>query len=696
VLFILFVVELSAQSFGMAVTPEVLIPIGNKAEYFKSGYGGRLAALLGLESLSWLSPRFDFSYSYIPLNMTEKAELSLFQASAGIQAGMTFGERFSLYSYIMAGAYYGTLNGPDTADDMYISLQGGGGTSFQLFNDVSLSLGAEYTSFLGTFDALSISFGVTTRLSGDGGGSVPLKYVTPFSPQNRPQSGFIQIVSIKLDTVFPVLLKYYDSHPLGTAIITNTGKSVLENVEVRAKPANYIDSAKLSIRLDKLDPGQSKSVDLYVLFNEDILGVSEGAKVITDITVSYKVVNREGTDQETVTLEILDRNALRWDDDQKIAAFVTARDEEIQRFSRNVASMAQDLYIDAISKELQLGMVLYSGMIEQGLSYVIDPSSAYKDLSDNPMAIDFVQFPRQTLYVKAGDCDDLSTTFCTLLESVGIPTAFITIPGHIYMAFQLKMDKNEVRRNFSTIDDFIFRDDGSVWVPVETTALSQGFLKAWATGARQWKKYDAEGKAGFFSTAKAWESYKPVAFSVSSIELGTPSRSDVLARFQKELSSFVGQEIAPREQSLRDRMAGNPANPKLLNSLGVLYARYGKYKEAEEQFEKAIKKSGFVPSMINLGNLNYIAANYQRASMQYKRVLDVEQENANALLGLARSEFELENFGSSKAAYQQLQRVSPELAAKFSYLGPDSQIDDASRAANVEEMRNILVWEDEE
>ena len=242
VLFILITtITIFSQSFGMVVTPNILIPVGSKAEYFDIGYGGKLSGLLGLKNSKLFSPRFDFSYNYIPLDMTEKAELSLLQASVGIQAGMTFGERFSLYSYLAAGGYYGMLTDNDTAEDLYISLQGGGGTSFQLFNDVSLSLGAEYTSFLGTFDALSLFLGVTTRLSGEGGGSVPLKEVTPFRPQNLPQSGFIQISTVKLDTVFPVLLKYYDSHPIGTAIISNSGDVLLENIEVRAQPANYID-----------------------------------------------------------------------------------------------------------------------------------------------------------------------------------------------------------------------------------------------------------------------------------------------------------------------------------------------------------------------------------------------------------------------------------------------------------------------
>jgi transglutaminase-like putative cysteine protease len=34
---------------------------------------------------------------------------------------------------------------------------------------------------------------------------------------------------------------------------------------------------------------------------------------------------------------------------------------------------------------------------------------------------------------RAGDCDDLSILYCSLLEAIGIRTAFVTIPGHIFM-----------------------------------------------------------------------------------------------------------------------------------------------------------------------------------------------------------------------------------------------------------------------
>jgi tetratricopeptide (TPR) repeat protein len=682
-------------SLGMFVSPEIAIPVGTKADYYAAGYGGKMTGIMVLPGHSLVTPRFDISYHYLPLNTTENAVLSIIRSSAGLQTNLLFGERFTLFAYGAAGGYYGSLSGPNEAMDFQISVHGGGGVSFQLFNDVSLTLGAEYCSFLGTYDGLGIFLGVTTRLTGSGGGGVPMKELTSYHPEALPAGGRIRIKDVRLDTVFPVLRKYYDNQPIGTAVVSNIGNEILKDVEIRVQPSAYIDSPKLSARIPSLEPDDEREVDLYVLFNEEILAVSEGAKVVTDIRVNYRVNEREGSDTETVTLETYDRNALQWDDDRKIAAFVTAKDDEIQRFAKNMASLAKDNRVEAVSEQMQMAMLQYCALVEQGLTYVIDPSSSYEKLSDNPLAVDFVQFPRQTLYVKAGDCDDLSAAYCTLLESVGVETAFITVPGHIFMAFRLDMEAAEARRAFSAPQELIVRDDGSVWVPVETTMLREGFLEAWAEGARKWRMHMVEGQVGFFTTKRAWNTFQPVAFSVSRIELGMPQRDGVLSRFVEELNAYVSHEIYPRAQALEERLKANPGNPGILNRLGVLYARYGRYEEAREQFEKIIDQEAYIPAIINLANLDFIAGDLRRARRGYKDALLISPDNPSALLGLSKTERELENFGSSRSAYGRLLKIAPQLARKYAYLGADSHEEGVGRASDTARLRLSVAWEEE-
>ena len=229
--------EERGSSLGLQISPEMALPIGGNSEYYSTGYGGRLTGLLGLKASRLIAPRLDLGYSYVPLDTSEEAGLSLIRGTAGAQATFVFAERFSLFGYGGIGGYYGTLNGPNSATDAYFGYMGGGGLGFQLFNDVSLNLGGEYVSYTGTLDSFSIFLGVTTRLAGRGGGAVPLANLSSLRPGALPASGYIDIGDVHLETVFPVLRKYYDTTPIGKAEISNTGEKNLEDVELRRKPS---------------------------------------------------------------------------------------------------------------------------------------------------------------------------------------------------------------------------------------------------------------------------------------------------------------------------------------------------------------------------------------------------------------------------------------------------------------------------
>ena len=685
---------MSSPSAGLAVTPTLAIPLGAKADDYTVGFGAQLSALLALKSLPLVSPRIDLSYDYLPLNLiNDSAIVSLIRGSLGIQLTYLFGERLGVYAHAAGGGYYGLLSDAPDVSSAYFSYHAGLGASFQVMNDFSLGIGADYNSFIGTWDGLSVRLTAIARVGGAGGSGVPYARVTPLGNMGTA-SGLVRVSDVDLVRVFPVLWKYYDANPVGTAVVQNISDEELTNVEIRLEPAAYIDSPKLSARLATLGPGESAEVDLYVLFNEQILSITEGARVVTDVRASYQVGNRQGTDAETVTLETHDRNALTWDIDEKVAAFVTARDDEVNRFARGMAGIAEQHAAGAVPRELRLGMALYAAMQEQGLTYVVDPSSSYAELSENPIAVDSVQFPRQTLYVGAGDCDDLSSTYNALLEAVGINTAFITVPGHIFAAFRLTLSESEARRVFQDVSGLIFRD-GSVWIPVETTLLRDGFLQAWGTGARQWRTHDQEGTAYFFPTADAWNVFEPVAFSVSTIELGLPQRSGVESRFASELNSFISRELEPQEAALRGRLSRRPDDPGILNRLGVLYASYGRFDAAAAQFQAALDGDDYVPAIINYANLNYLQEDYRRARRGFEDALHSESDNAAALLGLARCEYELENFGSVRDAYERLSNVAPEVAERFAYLSGGPGGGEDGRALDIVELTRSVAWETE-
>lgn len=699
VLWMVFVLSAGAQdgpSIGVLATPEAYLPIGEKASNYSFGLGGRVEGLLGLPASTVITPSLDAGYAFVPLNLAEdgflaSSNLTLLRGGLGMRAVFPAGDRFSFFVRAHASGFFASLGGEADGDALGIAAGGDGGLGVLLSPSVGLQVAGGYTSYIDLYDAVSISIGTTVRLSGPGNRAIPR---ADFAPAGvGPAEGYIRFGAIEVDRVFPVLYKYYDDHPIGRATVVNTGSKPVEDVEVRFSLNQFMDAPKVSARIEALEPGEEREIDIYALFTEDILSVTEGAKVAAELSATYRVSERSGADGEVVTLDTYDRNALRWDDDHKVAAFVTARDEEVQRFSRNIASVVDDEGIDAVARELQLAMVFLAALDEHRCSYVVDPSSPYFELSRDQQAVDSVQFPRQTLQYRAGDCDDLSATYAALLESAGVPTAFITVPGHIYMALNLEMSPEQARATFSRADDVIVSDDNGVWMPIETTLLKEGFLTAWAEGARTWRKHHEEGTAKIFTTRDAWKTYEPVAFGVSDYAVDIPRREDVSASFRAELDRFVNRQIAERETSLLRRIAQNPGDARSRNRLGVLYARYGRYADAEEQFRAATAGRPYVPALINLANIAFLNGEHSAARSAYERALATDPENKAAALGIARVEYASENYEAAESAYARLSRLSPELAARFSYLAAETSV--GERAADAARLRSVVVWDEE-
>ena len=98
-------------------------------------------------------------------------------------------------------------------------------------------------------------------------------------------------------------------------------------------------------------------------------------------------------------------------------------------------------------------------------------------LTANKNVADFIQFPLQTLDNRGGKCSDLSVLYASLLEAVGVETAFITTPAHIFLAVALTLDPQEARKVFGHPEDLIFKE-GKTWLPLEVTLREGGFTAA--------------------------------------------------------------------------------------------------------------------------------------------------------------------------------------------------------------------------
>jgi tetratricopeptide (TPR) repeat protein len=420
-----------------------------------------------------------------------------------------------------------------------------------------------------------------------------------------------------------------------------------------------------------------------------VLKLTQGTKALATVTVSWTSGGQSASREFVQTVQFLELNAMTWDDDERAAAFVTDKDPLVQQFRSAVVTNV-DKAVTAVDLKLRTAMALHQALVKYGLKYWADPKSAYETISKTKSTIDYLQFPAQTIQLKTGDCDDLTILACALLESASVESAFITVPGHIFVAFALAMKPEDAKKTFVKPDDLIFKND-KAWVPWEITALSGGFLKAWETGAKEWRASAAKGEAGFYPFETAKKKYKPVAWSASQAAITLPSEADWTKAYTEEVKTFINQQIATQVQKLQADIKSNPSKPEYVNRLGVLYARFGLLAEAEKEFLK-LDKQDYVPALVNLGNLAFLKPDMKTALTCYGRACKKEPTNAKALLGAARANHEQENYGASQEAYTALKKVDPSLASQYAYL--ELQGTEADQAAKAGSVTDKVEWEE--
>jgi tetratricopeptide (TPR) repeat protein len=678
------------------VNPGLEIPFGESSDYFKLGGSLDLSGkYVFTESPSWYTA-FGLGYQLAPIQADESVQIM----SGGIGGGVSFDlmPRLSLHATVMGGYFYGLLDtaaGLESGGNPYV--KAGGGLSFLINPRINLGATVAYHNLLGFYNGLGVHVGTSIYLSGLERREAKLKSGLPPTPGRLPGAKVpgagegIEINSLDFVQVFPVFQTYYDDNPIGWAELYNQEKDPIRDVKVSLYVRQYMDTPKVCAEIEVLEGEEEREIELNALFTDSILSVTEGTKVAAEIILEYRMHGELYQTTRSETLRLYDRNAITWDDNRKACAFVTAKDPAVLSFAKNVVGSTRGTTSVTVSENLLKAMALHEALNLYGVNYVIDPQTPYAELSKDKNSVDFLQFPRQTLEYKAGDCDDLSILYSALLEAVGVETAFITVPGHILMALKLRMEPGVVKRSFLQPDELIVLED-EVWIPVEVTERG-GFLKAWQRGAQQWRQHTPTGQAGFFAMHTAWETYEPVALPGEERSVSMPSSDRIVEAFKEELTRFINREIYPQVASLQAEIEKNNGSPALQNRLGVVYAKYGLLEEAEKVFRQILAKGEFVPTLVNLGNIYYLREIWDQALVYYQRAYDKAPTNPVVLLPIARVYHKLENYKLASNTFTKLKKTDPQLAERYAYL--DQQGDAGVRASDVTQTEGVVEWSDE-
>ena len=690
--------SLSAQAttdgpsrFDLSFSPGATIPLGGDTATYKVGGSGDLRGRMILPFLPWCFVGADLQYTFSPLRRNDSLSLLSGGAELGLAWQMVPGV-LELSAYGGGGYFYGLLNS-GAGNGYNPDVTGGMGLSVILSPQLSVGISGTYRCFFNLYNDVAVAATTSYHFGGTVNLPKPKPRVqpqeirpTPLGPQEAKPGTGLQLAKASFSDVYPVFYKFYDDHPLGVAVLHNFDKAPITDAKVSVYVKEYMSEPKEVAVSPAVAPGSDASVDLYGLFTKDILANTETTKVSARLTLSYTMSGQAYSQSQVQTLQVLKRNSLTWDDDKKVAAFVSANDPTAAKFAKNVRSMVRGKASSAIDQTLLLTMAVHEALTLYGLTYSTDPVATLN--SDNK-TVDYIQFPEQTLDYKCGKCSDFSVLYASLIEALGVETAFITIPGHIFMAVALAEPPEEVQKTFANPDDFIYMFD-KAWLPVEITLRDGGFVKAWQLGAREYRESLMKDEAAFFTVHDAWKLYQPVGYSSSVTSIPIPADDAVISAYQASAGAFVTAQIQKQEAVFLAAAAKPGSRTKSLNSLAVLYCRFGLYDKAAKALDQVLVKEEYLPALINRGNVCFIEGQNDKALAFYTRAFRKDPNNPAVLLCVARANQALENYTAANDAFAKLQAKGPALAAQYSFLGLKG--DDATRAANASGTQSKVPW----
>lgn len=304
----------------------------------------------------------------------------------------------------------------------------------------------------------------------------------------------VKFLDVKiLKNIYPSLAERYSSFPVAVAKVVNISDEKLTikpTMMISRVNDNPIQSPSVSI-----SPGDTVDVNFFAIVPEDY------SKVNPEISYAdfyLTTVSDDYDDKFQMAILINGKNA--WDGNVHNLKYFIRKDRDFTvSYSKQILSKYKT-ELDTVRSALSFfyrAKFIFDEFIKN-MQYIADPRAT----------AEYVQYPKETIDLKGGDCDDLSVCYSSLLESVGIETALVDFKSreeirHVNVMFNTKLSPRQatlitendlkylVRKNEDGIDE--------VWIPVEVTTLT-GFEDAWSIAAEKFQQ-DAINNLGLIKGA---------------------------------------------------------------------------------------------------------------------------------------------------------------------------------------------------
>lgn len=471
----------------------------------------------------------------------------------------------------------------------------------------------------------------------------------------------LEIEVIFLRDIFSNTYKLYEQDGIGRIKLTNNTNKTIDKIKLSFALKNVMDFPTEG-KIDKLLPGQSEEINLKAVFNNNILTITEDSSIQAVIEASYFHDGKKVAFSKNPTVTVYDKHRMTWDEHDRFASFVTPKDTPIINFVRSIATQFSET-----KDESQLAAVLFDAMGVLGLTYIQNPTDPYQvsiaktATTEKTDTIDYVQYPRETLERKSGDCVDLVAFYATSLESMGIPTLMIEVPDHLLMMFSTGINADA---DGYTMDDMYVIHEGKLWIPVETTVVGKPFIKAWELGASNYYKWKDKGLV-YLDVHNSWNTYKPATLPNSTFKPMDITSGDIEKRFPGDYMSMLKISSRTKTKRYLQAIEKNPMDMDAHLQVGIILAKVGDRKEAMKYFDRVLaSEPKNAAALNNRGNIFMLNEKYSDAQKAYLAASLASPDDPYVWVNLAKSYKAVNDVKKAKAAFAKALKLDSSVKVK--------------------------------
>ena len=417
--------------------------------------------------------------------------------------------------------------------------------------------------------------------------------------------------------------------------------------------------------------GYSNSyVKLSAIFSETILDISEDKKFQAEVELGYNHEGKPRTIKKSVPVTIHGRNAISWADKRRLAAFISPNVTEIIDYNRKADQIFSNSNTLGLNKTILKALQLYTLLQHDKVIYSPDPEQSFALVTTNTEILDFLQYPTETLVRKSGDCDDLVAVFCSLLENAGIATAYVDVPGHVFMAFDAQIPPNKISGSGLEETEVVILYD-KVWIPVETTLIgTHPFLTSWKNAANRYYKELAAGNfPEIVPLSDARKVYLPSNYTPGGFKAGPTLAAGALELYSQQVSELFTKTRKEVLNELEARYKTEPLNVFVKNKYALLLIQIADTAKAENVLLEAFELSPSNASVLNnLGNIYYFRDEFDKAIQFYSQAAKFDSEDGEIFINLTKAWMNKGDNNQAKLWFQQALKVDPEMASLYDYL----------------------------